>query len=252
MKILKKIICICLVAILAAGLFPGAQTEVYAAGKPVQLVSCKVNSVGSKVTVKAKVAGIQKGMGKKLYLFSVDANVKENAKLAGKPVASANFKKGTVTFSVKYKSSMLCQKFVAAYKKGKKYIAVSGAQYITNPEVLASYTGTGVKTTSKKGLQPDWADHTSVKKLRTQHVVLNWSIEEILNKDCGNKEVYKYRGKKYTFDRDRVNWLQDQVRQYIDDGSKVYVILLLGKDAKGQAGKMSYGGGKIFSSIKTT
>ena len=55
--------------------------------------------------------------------------------------------------------------------------------------------------------------------------------------------MYKYRGKKYTFDRDRINWLQDQVRQYIDDGSKVYVILLLGKDAKGQAGKMSYGGG---------
>ncbi len=77
MKILKKIICICLVAILAAGLFPGAQTEVYAAGKPVQLVSCKLNSGGSKVTVKAKVAGKQKGMGKKLYLFSVDANVKE-------------------------------------------------------------------------------------------------------------------------------------------------------------------------------
>ena len=67
MKILKKIICICLVAILAAGLFPGAQTTVMAAGKPVQLVSCKVNSVGSKVTVKAKVAGIQKGMGKKLF-----------------------------------------------------------------------------------------------------------------------------------------------------------------------------------------
>lgn len=92
MKILKKIICICLVAILAAGLFPGAQTEVYAAGKPVQLVSCKLNSGGSKVTVKAKVAGKQKGMGNKLYLFSVDANVKENAKLTGKPVASANFK----------------------------------------------------------------------------------------------------------------------------------------------------------------
>ena len=125
MKILKKIICICLVAILAAGLFPGAQTEVYAAGKPVQLVSCKLNSGGSKVTVKAKVAGKQKGMGNKLYLFSVDANVKENAKLTGKPVASANFKKGTVTFSVKYKSSMLCQKFVAAYKKGKKYAAIS-------------------------------------------------------------------------------------------------------------------------------
>jgi hypothetical protein len=75
-------------------------------------------------------------------------------------------------------------------------------------------------------------------------MVYNPEIEEILNKDCGNKEVYKYRGKKYTFDRDRINWLQDQVRQYIDDGSKVYVILLLGKDAKGQAGKMSYGGGR--------
>ena len=100
MKMLKKVICICLVAIMAAGLLPVGQTTVMAAGKPVQLVSCKVNSVGSKVTVKAKVAGIQKGMGKKLYLFSVDANVKENAKLTGKPVASANFKKGTVTFSV--------------------------------------------------------------------------------------------------------------------------------------------------------
>ncbi len=46
MKILKKIICICLVAILAAGLFPGAQTEVYAAGKPVQLVSCAYRKTG--------------------------------------------------------------------------------------------------------------------------------------------------------------------------------------------------------------
>lgn len=102
----------------------------------------------------------------------MDANVKENAKLTGKPVASANFKKGTVTFSVKYKSSMLCQKFVVVIQKREKYIAVSGAQYITNPEALASYTGTGVKTTSKKGLQPDWADHTSVKKLRTQRCCL--------------------------------------------------------------------------------
>lgn len=101
------------------------------------------------MTVKAKVAGKQKGMGNKLYLFSVDANVKENAKLTGKPVASANFKKGTVTFSVNIKAVCFVRN-LWLHTKREKYAAISGAQYITNPEVLASYTGTGVKTTSKR------------------------------------------------------------------------------------------------------
>lgn len=224
----------------------------YAANMQVTMSSCKLNSTGSKVTVKAKVNKKTKAMGKTLYLFSLDAQQSETGTISGTPLAKVAAKKGTITFSVKYKSSMLCQKFVVAYKKGQKYQIVSDACYITNPEKLATYTGTGVKTTSKKGLQPDYGDTASAAELRTQHVVLNWSIEEILTSNGANIDKYKYRGKTYSFDKDRVTWLQSQVRTYIENGSKVYVILLLGKDATGQAGKMSYGGGKTFSSIKTS
>lgn len=253
MRMVKRYLCICLALIMAGGLFLlSSETLGAAQQKNVSITSCELDTGGNKLVVKAKVNKKTKAMGNKLYLFGLEAYSAESGSLSGKPLASVALKSGSVKFSVKYQSSMLCQKFVAAYQSGKKYVIVSDAAYITNPEKLAAYTGNGVKTTSKKGLQPDYGDTASAAELRTQHVVLNWSIEEILTNDCGNKETYKYRGETYTFDGDRVSWLQSQVRTYVENGSKVYVILLLDKDAKGQAGKMTYGGGKSFSSIKTS
>lgn len=251
-KFLKQCVCVMLTVFMLCGLCITPTKEVSAAGNPITMSSCKLNTSGSALTIKAKVKQKTKAMGNKLYVFALDAYKSEKGTISGTPLATVATKKGKISFSVKYKTSMLYKKFVVAYKKGKKYQIASDAMYITNPEKLASYTGTGVKTTSKKGLQPDFGDTASSTELRTQHVVLNWSIEEILNSNCGRPDKYKYGGKTYTFDLDRVEYLQTQVRDYINNGSKVYVILLLDKGAKGQAGKMSYGGGQTFSSIKTT
>lgn len=254
MRLLKRSIYLMIAIAMMCGLCLISSETIFAADKQVSVSSCKLSSNGSKVVVKAKVKQKTKQMGNKLYLFALNAHLSESGTITETPIAQVQAKKGTVTFSVKYKSTMLFRKFVVAYKSGKKYRIISDARYITNPEKLATYTGTGVKTTSKKGMQADLGNDgiDASAELRTQHVVLNWSIDEILTQNCSNKEVYKYKNKKYTFDKDKVVWLQEQVRLHIENGSKVYVILLLKQDAGGQAGKMSYGGGKTYSSINTS
>lgn len=124
--------------------------EVLADSNPISMSSCKLDESGSTVKIKAKVKQKTKAMGSKLYVFALDAYKSEKGTVSGTPLATVAAKKGTISFSVKYKSSMLCKKFVVTYKKGSKYQIASDAMYITNPEKLASYKGTGVKTTSKK------------------------------------------------------------------------------------------------------
>ena len=69
-----------------------------AADQPVSVTSCKLNSKGKKLTVKAKVKNKTKAMGSKLYLLGLNANVSETGKKSATPLASVKAKKGTVSF----------------------------------------------------------------------------------------------------------------------------------------------------------
>ena len=228
-------------------------TPIQAAEQPVTVSSCKLNSSGSKLTVEAKVKKKTKSMGKKLYLLNLNAYNSETGKKSVKPLASVKTKKGTITFKVKYNSSMLYQKFVVAYKTKGKYQIVSDARYITNPEVLAAYKGKGPKAASKKGLQ---VEHLSDSlELGTQHAVINWTLNSLLNNDAINKETFKYKGKTYCLDADQIRKNDELVQAYNAAGVRVTVILLLPKDAASTGtSSMQYGGYSYtkFSSVKTS
>ena len=227
--------------------------QVQAAGGEVSVTSCKLNGKGKKITVKAKVKTKTKAMGNKLYLLGLNANASESGTKSGTPLASVKAKKGTVTFKVNYDSSKLYQKFVVAYKKNKKYTIVSNARYITNPEVLASYTGTGPKASSKKGLQVE--ELSDSLEIGTQHAVINWTLNSLLNNNAIHKTEYTYKGKTYYFDADQLQRNDEQVKAYNAAGVRVTVILLLPKDsASAGTASMQFGGSSYtkFSSFKTS
>lgn len=228
-------------------------TSAQAAEQPVSITSCKLNSSGSKLTVKAKVKKKTSAMGKKLYLLNLNAYNSESGKKSATPLTSVKTKKGTITFKVKYKSSMLYQKFVVAYKTGGKYQVVSDARYITNPEILASYKGKGPTTTSKKGLQVE--ELSDSLEIGTQHAVVNWTLNSLLNNNAINKTTFQYKGKTYYLDADQLQRNDELVQAYNAAGVRVTVILLLPKDAASTGTtSMQYGGYAYtkFSSFKTS
>lgn len=241
---------IMLAAVMAAVWHP---TRVQAADQPVAVTSCKLNGGGTKLTVKAKVSKKTKEMGSKLYLLNLNAHVSETGKTSSASLASAKAKKGTVTFKVKYKSSMLFQKFVVACKSGKKYKIISDARYITNPEALATFKGAGPSAPSKKGLQVE--ELSDSLEIGTKHAVVNWTLNSLLNQSATHKLAFKYKNKTYTLDADVLASNDELVQAYNAAGVRVTVILLLPKDAasKGTA-SMQFGGHSStkFSSIKTT
>lgn len=230
-------------------LFP---SHLQAADKTVSITSCKLNSKGSKVTVKAKIQKKDSSYGKKLYLLALDGQASETKAISATPLTSTKNKNGTVTFKVKYNSIMLYQKFALAYKTKNKYKVISNTYYITNPEVLATYTGSGPKTISKKGLQVE--DLEEGIELRTQHAVVNWTVNSLLTTDCTNTLSYKYRGKTYYFNGDMLNYNDSQVQAYNAAGAKVTVILLLPNSSNSQTDAMRYNGSSYakYSSFNTS
>lgn len=227
--------------------------SVNAAEQPVSVTSCKLNTSGSKITVKAKVKQKTRAMGSKLYLLNLNANASETGKKSAKPLVSVKAKKGTISFKTDYNSSMLFQKFVIAYKAGKKYKIVSNARYITNPGVLATYKGKGPKAASKKGLQVE--DLSDALELGTQHAVINWTLNSLLNDGAINKMSFTYKNKTYYLDADQLQRNDELVRAYNAAGVRVTIILLLPRDAGSTGTKaMQYGGYNytLYSSVKTS
>ncbi len=222
-----------------------------AADKKVTVKTCKLNASGSQITVKAKVKS--KPKGKKLYLLNLNANVSESGKKKATPIASAKNKKGTVKFKVKYNESMLYQKFAVAYKTGKKYQIASDVKYITNPEVLATYKGSGPAVHSKKGLQVE--ELSDSLEIGTKHAVINWTLNSLLNTKATNKTSFTYKNKTYYLDADVIKKNDELVQAYNAAGVRVTVILLLPKDASSAGTKaMQFGGYSytLYSSIKTS
>lgn len=235
--------------ILLLGFCFAVPEQAAAADNPVSVSSCKLNSSGKKLTVKAKVKNKTKAMGKKLYLLGLEPYNSETGTKSSTPLASVKAKKGTITFKVTYKSSMLYKKFAVAYKTKGKYKIVSDVRYITNPEVLATYKGSGPKTTSKKGLQVE--ELSDSLELGTQHAVINWTLSSILST---SGIPYKYRGTTYYFDEGVLQYNDSLVQAYNAAGVKVTIILLLPEDGDAATASMRYAGpyAAKFSSVKTS
>lgn len=245
-----KLVLAVLILILGFSFLPVEQVQ--AAENPVTIKSCKLNDSGSKLTVKAKVKKKTSEMGKKLYLLGLEPYNSESGKRSATPLANVKAKKGTVTFKVKYKSDMLYKKYAVAYKTGGEYQIVSDNSYITNPEVLATYTGSGPKTSSKKGLQVE--ELSDSLEVGTKHAVINWTLSSILTSSGnGNAVPFQYRGVTYFLDESVMAYNDSLVQAYNQGGAKVTIILLLPEDTSNATASMRFDGPPVakFSSIDT-
>ena len=165
---------------------------------PVKIKSCKILGDKSRVQVKAKVSRNVKSKDSYYYLFALSP---KNSKLS-KPAAKVK-KTKNITFTVPLNynkaGSRLMSKFLVAVKSGKKYTAVSGEKYISNPEKMASSSKAFTKGKSKKGLQFGESLPDAV-SLGVNYCLFNINITEFTQKG-GQQLKYNYKGKNYYFNQ---------------------------------------------------
>lgn len=85
-------------------------------------------------------------------------------------------------------------KFAVAVKKGKKYIPVTAASFISNPEDAASYTAPFPTPASKKGRQGKYEQ-----TLGDKNYFNNFCLDSIMATKSSHSVAYKYNGKTYYF-----------------------------------------------------
>lgn len=112
----------------------------------------------SQVKVSGRMEGIPKSDDRRLYLFNL-AMYQNELSEGQDPISSVRKSDDRFEFSfpLNYKqaANRLNDKFVVGIKQNGKYVALSDAKYITNPEQRASYTYAYPKTSTIKGILID-------------------------------------------------------------------------------------------------
>lgn len=183
--------------------------------------SCKVvNEADIKVT--GKTSKIVKSKDSYYYLFALTSSQKSLSKL--KPIAKAE-KSTSFSFTaplIDGSKNLLQSKFVIAIKKSNgKYMIISKAKYLSNPEGHAPYTFDFPVAESKKGLQ-DFSHTAGV-----NNMILNIRLDQIIASGK-NGTPYKYKGKTYYFNEDLCNAYTESAAYYSHQGTVVSGILLVG------------------------
>ncbi|MBR4530399.1 MAG: hypothetical protein IKO80_08985 [Lachnospiraceae bacterium] len=149
---------------------------------------------------------------------------------AGAPIASlpigpaATF---VVPLGYNTVNNRLYDKFQIAVLQGGKYVPVSSAHYITNPEALAGGSN-GFVNNGKKGLILDSAKigngNTEVQQLGVQQGAYNINLEDVIG---GNGAIqYNYNGKTYAFDSVSMGMYDHVVRVTTSQGIGLTMVLL--------------------------
>ena len=187
----------------------------------------------STVKATAKVKKRVKSSDEFYYLFALDSY---QSKVSGlKPVAKAA-KKKSVTFTLplqkETKNSVLQKKFVVAVKKGRKYIMLSDAMYITNPEKTAYFSYPFPTAPSKKGLQINADMMPDVEELGVKNTAYNIILSDIIatagQHNAQEGISYEYNGKTYWFSRSAVQGYDSLFLKTRAENMVVTGILLLG------------------------
>ncbi len=95
--------------------------------------------------------------------------------------------------------SRLFKKFIVAIKSDDKYITVSHASYITNPEAVASYNYGGMTQSSKKGLLVDPSRLSELDDLGVNYATYNIPLNRLLATSAAGSITYTYNGVTYYF-----------------------------------------------------
>lgn len=203
MKSIKRIVAALLVAAMAITLLP-AQNEALAAGKnstTVSLVACQINADLQTITVMGSASSMPAADDGKMYLFAeptyssgITTNPIAVVAASATPTFAAPLGEGTA-------NSVLYDKFCIGTVQGGKYVKVSNFCYLTNPQILSTFThGNRIATTSKKGLFPDPLRLEQLAATGAQHTQYQILLTDLISTKTTGVIPYAYNGKVYSFD----------------------------------------------------
>lgn len=121
-------------------------------------------------------------------------------------------------------NTRLYSRFVAALKIGDKYCEISNPIYITNPEVMASYTKEYPNAMSKKGLLIELDMIRDAMELGVKHTTINMPYHHMI----GGNLPYEYNGKTYYFNEELVAGYDKMISTFSGKSIVVTAILLNG------------------------
>lgn len=176
------------------------------AGRFVNINSCLIDTVSSTVQLKMTAEGLPVSDDKYYYLIALRSY--EETIPVDRGAIQKEYKDTEVEFRFPRHftgtESGVFRKFVIAVKKDGKYVAVSNAHYITNPDSVSKYKSNGEKPSSKKGLlvDPNKLRTPELEDLGVKHAAYNIPISRILGQSTS--EIYPtinytYNGKHYAF-----------------------------------------------------
>lgn len=219
---------------MAAGILAGAggiggrMQSVQAAGRPVAITSCEIS--GDDVVCELKTGSVPASDDGKFYIYADEVYLDGTL---GDIVAKVDAEKSvTASFPLNYdtEESNLSRKFLVAVKSGGEMVQVSDEHYITNPEVLASYT-TERMNVGIKGILPDITrvSQGQLQDLGIQQVVYNMDIGEICSAASAPGAVaFPYNGKTYYFDGEVLGRYDSTLRSLNRFGMQITLVLLNG------------------------
>ena len=189
-------------------------------------VTCVIDSANpQKVSVSFRAdAGVSTDDGK-LYLFAVPTYV--DSVTGQTPVASVPYTGGgNHSFSVDLKlnaaDSRLYSKFYIGVKRGGAYTALTGGNFITNPEILAASHAARAETSSKKGIQIDFFIPTDMEDLGVKHAYFGIFYQDILSRTPTECSI-TYNGKTYYFVESRMKEYDSLISNMTRAGMSVSV-----------------------------
>lgn len=135
--------------------------------------------------------------------------------------------------------SLLYKKFVLCLKRSSgKYVKISNAAYLTNPEALANYHYKFPTAISKKGLQVNLDMLDDAEDLGVKHAAINLVLNPLLAYSSEENEStsysYRFEGETYWFTKAGVAAIDQQVSALTRKGMVVTAILLLQNDGRGK------------------
>lgn len=228
-----KILSVVLTAALAIGaaLLPGTD----AAAKTTK-TSTTTTSSGYKLTVPAAlitgnqvtvtVTGTVQATDDGLYhLYAQDPYMSGVQGTEVAQAAAAATQTFTFALNSNTANSMLYKKFVVVGVVGGQLTQLSNAEYITNPEVIATHTQARAAI-GKKGLLPaaQWIQDTSrLKAMGVQQISYNMYLSRLIT---GGGISYTYNGKTYSFNASVVGEYDSFIPKMTAAGIRVNMIIV--------------------------
>lgn len=206
----------------------------FSAEQPV-IRSVRIDKRKSKVQLKIWLTKdyVNANRGKNLYLFEVLPH-QRNMPLGGlEPVEILKAKEEIsveLDFAVQNRTRR-CSAFVVAEKSAAgEFIPVTAPKYIENPEILAKAAYDYPRQSSKKGLIYD--NLADLQALGAAHTVITVDMAKFLRTSGGQGAVsYLYNGVNYYLDKEKLSYLDYEIKVCTDAGVHVFLNIVLGPPA---------------------